>query len=313
MLPMSKRDSASAVEAVRRFNRFYTRRIGVLDEALLGSGLSLAEARVLWELGHEPGVTATALGARLSIDAGYLSRILRAFRARGWLGVRPAPRDARVRHLALTAAGRRRLAPLERGSRAQVAAMLADLGPTHRGRLLEAMGTVEALLDPAAALSPAFEIRAPRAGDFGWIVERHGALYAAERGWGPRFEGLVAEIVADFLRAHDPGRERAWIAQRGAERIGTVMLVRGSARVAQLRLLLVEPAARGLGVGSRLVDECIAFARAAGYARLMLWTQSVLVPARRLYAGKGLRLARREKHREFGVPLTGESWELALG
>jgi DNA-binding MarR family transcriptional regulator/N-acetylglutamate synthase-like GNAT family acetyltransferase len=300
------------IQAVRRFNRLYTRRIGVLDEALLGSGLALAEVRVLWEIGHAPGTAASALAERLAMDSGYLSRILRGFRARGWVEATASEEDARQRRLTLTAKGRRRLEPLERRSNAQVAAMLAELGPARGERLVEAMRSIQALLEPAGPVARPYAIREPRAGDFGWVVERHGAVYAGEYGWDTTFEGLVAEIVARYLRRHDPARERAWIAEREGDRIGCVFLVGQSRRVAQLRLLLVDPSARGLGVGSRLVDECIRFARDARYGRIVLWTQSILTAARSLYGRKGFRLVASEKHRSFGAELVGENWELDL-
>jgi DNA-binding MarR family transcriptional regulator/predicted N-acetyltransferase YhbS len=309
---------AGAVEAVRRFNRYYTRRIGVLEEGWLGSDLTLAETRVLWELGHAPGTTASVLAHDLGLDAGYLSRILRGFRARGYVEAQPASGDGRVRHLTLTARGRRRLAPLEARSSAQVRAMLAPLAAPRRSQLLDAMAAVQSLLGPdtpAAAGKPeaGVVLRAPRAGDFGWVVERHGAIYAREQGWDERFEGLVAKIVGDFLAARpDPVRERAWIAERGGERVGCVFLVRRSRASAQLRLLLVEPSARGHGVGSALVDACIDLARSAGYSNIVLWTQSVLHAARAIYAAKGFRRVASEKHAEFGTPLTGETWKLDL-
>ncbi|HSN22072.1 MAG TPA: helix-turn-helix domain-containing GNAT family N-acetyltransferase [Usitatibacter sp.] len=302
-----------AVAAVRRFNRFYTPRIGVLDEALLGTGLTLAEARVLWELGQEAGTTATRLEERLALDPGYLSRILRGLRERGWVRARRAAHDARLRELELTGKGRHALEPLERRTDEQVASLLGALGPAERDRLVASMGTIESLLGPRAAReSGPYALRAPRAGDWGWVVERHGALYAREYGWDATFEGLVAEIVAKFLRRNDPAREAAWIAERAGERIGCVFLVRRSARLAQLRLLLVEPSARAMGVGAALVGECIRFAREARYRRMTLWTQSILVAARRLYERNGFRLVERERHRSFGADLVGENWDLDL-
>ncbi|HUJ00488.1 MAG TPA: helix-turn-helix domain-containing GNAT family N-acetyltransferase, partial [Usitatibacter sp.] len=229
-----------------------------------------------------------------------------------WVRGVPAPGDARRRHLSLTAKGRRALAPLERRSRDEVAAMLAALAPGGRERLLEAMRTVQSVLAPARAAPGAYVLREPAAGDFGWIVERHGALYAREYGWDSSFEGLVAQIVAAYLRRHDATRERAWIAERGGERVGCVLLVERSARVAQLRLLLVEPSARGVGVGGQLVAECVRFARDAGYARIALWTQSILVAARAIYRAQGFRLVGRAPHESFGAKLVGETWELGL-
>lgn len=303
---------ADPVLAVRRFNRFYTRRIGVLDEALPGSALALAEARVLWELGHDPGASASRLEERLGIDAGYLSRILRGFRERGWVAARAAAGDARRRELHLTARGRAALAPLEKRTDAQVESMIAALGPAARDRLVEAMEAIESLLEPRPAPAWPYVLRDPRPGDFGWVVERHGAVYAREYGWDETFEGLVAEIVAKYLRRHDAARERVWIAERDGERIGCVFVVERSPRVAQLRLLLVEREARGMGVGGRLVGECVRFAREAGYARIVLWTQSVLVAARAIYRRHGFRLVERERHASFGADLMGENWALEL-
>jgi len=312
---MEHRSPAAAVEAVRRFNRYYTRRIGVLEEGWLGSDLTLAGTRVLWELGHAPGTTASALAAALGLDEGYLSRILRGFRARGWLEARPAPGDARVRLLELTARGRHRLASLEARSSAEVRAMLGPLDASGRDRLIESLSAVQSLLEaPAPAARPAdLVLREPRSGDYGWVVERHGAVYAREHGWGAAFEGLVAKIVGEYLaRAPDPARERAWIAESAGQRVGCVFLVRRTRASAQLRLLLVEPGARGLGIGSRLVDACIEFARAAGYSNIMLWTQSILRPARAIYAAKGFRRVASGRHAEFGTPLIGETWRLDL-
>ena len=302
------------IAAVRRFNRFYTRRIGVLEEHLASSPFSLAEARVLYELAHRPGATATALGTGLGLDAGYLSRILAGFMRRGLVARRRSRVDARQAHLSLTASGRAAFAKLDAASQRDVGALLARLPPVAQTRLVGAMRRVEGLLaDRAAAPHEApCVLRDPRPGDLGWVVERHGALYAQEYGWGVRFEALVAGIAARFVEHEDRTRERCWIAERDGERVGCVFLVKKSATVAQLRLLLVEPAARGLGLGRRLVDECTRFARRAGYRKVVLWTNSVLDAARHIYAAAGYRLVKRERHRDLGTDPVFEVWELEL-
>lgn len=304
--------AARRIAAVRRFNRFYTRRIGVLHEGLLRSPFSLTEARVLYELAHRENATATEIGGDLGIDAGHLSRILAGFAKRGFLGRTRSDRDGRRALLALTAKGRKTFAALDRRSRDEVAAMLAGLPETDRDRLVAAMDAIEGLLDPASGGGAPYVLRPHRPGDMGWIVHRHGALYAQEYGWDERFEGFVAGIAREFLEGHDAKCERCWIAERDGEIVGSVMLVRQSKAIAKLRLLLVEPKARGLGIGARLVDECIDFARRAGYAKIVLWTNSQLHAARRIYQDSGFRRTGRERHRSFGHDLVGETWELTL-
>jgi DNA-binding MarR family transcriptional regulator/GNAT superfamily N-acetyltransferase len=300
------------VAAVRRFNRFYTRRIGVLQEGLLDSAFSLAEVRVLFELAHRAGPTASDLAAELSLDPGYLSRILQRFIRAGLVARRRAAADARVHELALTARGRAAFGPLDRRSQREVAAMLTPLPDDAQARLVGAMTTIASLLGTAPTTRSACVLRAHRPGDMGWVVERHGALYAQEYGWDERFEGLVAEIVAQFIRSFEPRYERCWIAERDGQRVGSVFVVRKSATVAKLRLLLVDPAARGTGLGRQLVDECIAFAARAGYRTLTLWTQSNLTAARRIYEMAGFRLLAEDPHTSFGHDLVGETWSLAL-
>jgi DNA-binding MarR family transcriptional regulator/GNAT superfamily N-acetyltransferase len=305
------------VQAVRAFNRFYTRRIGVLGEHLLDSPYSLSEMRVLYELAHRDAPTASQLRTDLGVDAGYLSRILRRFE-RDRLIVRSRSRDDRRRRLLrLTARGRAAFAPLDRKARDEVQTMLAPVAPSARGELVAAMGRIERLLNrgiTAAASSEApFTLRAHRPGDMGWVVHRHGAIYAAEWGYNHEFEALVARIVADFLDHFDSGRERCWIAERQAEIVGFVFLVAKSRTVAKLRLLLVEPSARGLGLGRRLVEECIAFARSAGYRKITLWTQSELKAARAIYKQAGFECVSRKKNRSFGKDgLVAEIWDLKL-
>src|SRR5690606_18360269 len=300
------------VAAVRRFNRFYTRQIGVLEEGLAQSPFSLAEARVLYELAQRERPTAAELGRDLGLDAGYLSRILRGFEDKGLIARRPSDTDGRQSLVALPAAGRAAFDRLEQATRAQIAAMLQPLSARAQGRLLQAMATIEALLGGGGEPRVPYVLRPHQPGDLGWIVQRHGALYAEEYGFDETFEGLVAEIVAQFARGHDPARERCWIAERDGVAVGSVMLVRASDDVAKLRLLLVEPEARGLGIGARLVEECTRFARRAGYRTITLWTNSVLHAARRIYQNAGYRLVRAEPHHSFGHDLIGETWELTL-
>lgn len=303
--------------AVRAFNRFYTQRIGVLREHLLESQFPLTGVRVLYELAHWPTdgepASASELAARLALDEGYLSRILRGFQQRGLVRKKAAPADARRKSLALSERGRKLFAALEARSQAEVAAMLGKLSAAAQARLVEAMRTIGELLGQTSANArPAYVLRPLQPGDAGWVVHRHGVLYAQEYGYDERFEALVAEIVACFVQRFDPQRERCWIAEREGEIVGSVFLVRKSRSVAKLRLLLVEPHARGLGIGRRLVDECVRFARRAGYRKLTLWTQSDLTAARHLYARAGFRRVAGEPHESFGKKLVAETWELAL-
>jgi DNA-binding MarR family transcriptional regulator/GNAT superfamily N-acetyltransferase len=307
----------SRVAQVRRFNRFYTRAIGVLNEHHLQSPLSLSEVRVLYELAHaDPDRPASArvLASGLGIDEGYLSRILRGFVQRGWLRRQRSPSDRRRTLLSLTARGRKALAPLESRSHAQSAALLSALAPQAQQALTASMRTIEQLLEPAARIADREQVglREPLPGDLGWIIHRHGELYAQEYGYDARFEALVARIVADFVDHLRPGRERCWIAVRSDAIVGAVLVVRKTDSVAKLRLLYVEPAARGMGVGALLVDECIRFARATSYRKLMLWTQSELVAARALYARAGFEKRTSEPHQSFGRDLVAETWELRL-
>jgi DNA-binding MarR family transcriptional regulator/GNAT superfamily N-acetyltransferase len=309
---MSSDQLAARIEALRRFNRFYTRRIGVLREGLVDSPFSLAEARVLYEVAHRVDPTATELAGALALDAGYLSRLLRGLERQGVLARRRSDSDGRRSHLALTPRGRRAFAALDERSAAEVAAMLAAVPAPEHQRLVQAVETVQRLLEPAPEPRVPYLLRPHRPGDIGWVVSRHGALYAQEYGWDERFEAFVANIAAGFIERFDERRERCWIAERDGENVGSVFLVRKSATVAQLRMLIVEPRARGLGIGRRLVDECERFARDCGYRRIVLWTNSVLHAARRIYAGAGYRLVKEEPHRSFGQALVGQYWELVL-
>jgi len=300
------------VAAVRGFNRFYTQKIGVLSEGLLDSRFSLTEARVLYELANRDRPTATALCRDLGLDAGYLSRILRRFEQGGLLARAASKDDGRQSLLALTAKGRAAFAPLDGRSRQEIGALMGELGPFDQARLVAAMATIERLLGAGLQSNAPYILRPHRPGDMGWIVHRHGALYAQEYGWDERFEALVAEIVAKFIARFDPKTERCWIAERDGEIIGSVFLVKKSKTVAKLRLLLVEPSARGLGLGSRLVEECLRFARQAGYRKITLWTNDILHAARHIYVKAGFRKVGSERHHSFGHDLVGETWELTL-
>ena len=305
---------ARRVEAVRAFNRLYTQRIGILAEGYLDSPFSLAQVRVLYELAHRQEPTAAVLARDLDLDPGYLSRLLRGFERAALIAKRPSPSDGRERLLSLTPAGRAAFAPLEDASRRRVAALLESLSVPEQRRLVESLDLTGRLLHGERPDREPYLLRPHRPGDLGWIVQRHGAIYAEEYGWDETFEALVAEIVAHFLRNDDPRRERCWIAERNGENVGSVLLVRHPERegVAKLRLLLVEPAARGLGIGRRLVDECTRFARQAGYHTITLWTNSVLVSAIRIYQGAGYRLVQEEPHHSFGHDLVSQTWELTL-
>ena len=302
------------VEAVRRFNRFYTQQIGVLREGLLKSPYSLTEARVIYELAHHERTTATHLSRELGLDAGYMSRILRSFADRGLIERRPSATDGRRTLVSLTSRGESAFAELNAASRGEIEALLGSRSEEEQRRLLAAMETIQGLLAAAPEHRAPFILRPHRPGDMGWVVHRHGVLYAREYGWDETFEALVAEIVARFIREYDAARERCWIAEREGEPAGSVFLVRHPERegVAKLRLLLVEPTARGLGIGGRLVAECTRFAREAGYRRITLWTNSVLEGARRLYEREGYALVEEAAHRSFGAGLVGQTWELEL-
>jgi DNA-binding MarR family transcriptional regulator/predicted N-acetyltransferase YhbS len=297
------------VDAVRRFNRFYTRTVGALRPGLAGSPYPLPQARVLYELGQRRRCTATELGRELDLDPGYLSRLLQPLKRTGLVQAKRSARDARASVLSLTAKGRNAFRALDAKSRAEVSAMLGALADPDQARLVRAMQALERLLQGERA-EPV--LRAHRPGDMGWVVQAHGELYAREYGWDERFEALVAGIVAEFIAGFDPSRSRCWIAEIDGERVGSVFVVPQSRSVAKLRLLIVEPGARGRGLGRRLVQECIAFARSRGYRRLVLWTQSNLEAARAIYRGCGFELKKREKHATFGVKLTGEYWDLQL-
>jgi DNA-binding MarR family transcriptional regulator/GNAT superfamily N-acetyltransferase len=313
---MAEAALTSRVEAARHFNRFYTRQIGLLQEGLLHSPFSLTEVRVLYELAHRENPTASELGRELGLDAGYLSRMLRNFEQGGLLRRKSSQSDARSQLLELTPKGCNKFATLNIRAQQEVRAMLRTLSLKNQRELVEAMTAVEALLGTSSNVPPArkdqYVLRPHQAGDMGWVVHRHGALYSEEYGYDEHFEALVAKIVADFIQKFDAKRERCWIADKDGEIVGSVFLVRKSSTVAKLRLLLVEPAARGLGIGRRLVDECVRFARQAGYKKMTLWTQSELHAARHLYKQTGFHLAGRKRHRDFGKPSVAEVWDLKL-
>ena len=309
---MSPNNSDEEVAAVRAFNRFYTRKLGVLDQQLMKSPFSLSEARVLYELAYREDLSAKEIGAELGLDAGYLSRIVQNFDENGLITRKPLPADRRQFQLALTAKGLQAFARLERSMQDDIGAMLAALPRGGSARLVGAMAEIERLLGVSGAAAAPAILRTHRPGDMGWVVQSHGAFYASEYGFDSSFEALVAEIAAKFLTSFDASRERCWIAELDGVQVGSVFVVKHSDDVAKLRLLLVDPAGRGQKLGQRLVAECVAFARATGYRRMTLWTQSILVAARKIYQDAGFKLVATEPHRSFGQSLVGETWEREL-
>jgi DNA-binding MarR family transcriptional regulator/N-acetylglutamate synthase-like GNAT family acetyltransferase len=312
-MELSNSELEARVRAVRRFNRFYTRKIGVLKEGLLGSPLSLTEGRVLYELAQREQATASELAQELGLDSGYLSRMLKSFAAKGHIAKRASKSDARQMILTLTDRGREMFAKIDARSRDEIAALLTELPAAHQAQLVAALERAERLLGvrgQEAELS--YILRPHQPGDIGWIIHRHGVLYAEEYGLDATFEALVARIAGGFIENFDARRERCWIAERDGEIVGSVLLVRDSEEIAKLRLLFVEPKARNLGIGRRLVGECIGFARRAGYLKLTLWTNDVLISARRIYESAGFHLMREESHHSFGRDLVGQYWELPL-
>lgn len=311
MSAMETPSDAGTISAIRDFNRLYTRQLGLLDRSFLGSKLTLTEARVLYELANRADGTASEIATALHLDMGYLSRILGKFRRRGWLSRKASDADARRQHLRLSATGRAAFKPLDTGAKRQIAGMLAPLTPADRSSLVAAMHEVRrAVTTPDE--QPEVTLRDLKVGDIGWITHRQAILYAEEYGWDVTYEALVAKILSEFVSEFDPKRDGAWIAERGGAIIGSVFLVKVSKTVAKLRLLYVEPRARGSGTGRRLVQACIEGARARGYRKLELWTNDVLASARRIYQAEGFRLVRQEKHESFGKKLVGQFWELDL-
>ena len=305
-------DADARVAAIRAFNRFYTGKIGVLDEHFLRSDFSLAEGRVLYELAHRETASAAELARELALDPGYLSRLLAAFEKRGLISRKPSLADGRQTVIALTKKGRAAFAPLDRESAEAVAAMLAPLSDSDQQRLVAATGTITALLGDQPPSASSYILRAHQPGDIGWVTHRQGKLYAEEYGWDETYEALVADILSAFVKNFDRSRERAWIVEMEGAIVGSVFLVKQSDEVAKLRLLYVEPAARGHGIGTRLVEECVAFARGKGYRTLTLWTNDILASARRIYEGHGFRLISQGRNKGFGKNLVGQTWELTL-
>lgn len=302
------------VESVRKFNRFYTRQIGLLEDGFLHSPFSLTEVRVLYELAHHEQTTATHLAQELGMDGGYLSRLLRSFRQRGMVISTPSPSDRRQALLSLSDAGEREFAKLNGHQRRAIEELLVPLPSSERERLVAAMVSIEEVLGAKAEHKVPYILRPHQSGDMGWVIHRHGVLYNQEYGWDERFEALVASITAQFIEHFDPVRERCWIAERDGENVGSVFLVKHPDRpgIARLRLLLVEPRVRGLGIGGRLVHECTRFARRAGYHTITLWTNSVLHAARKIYENEGYKVVDEAPHHSYGHDLVGQTWELKL-
>ncbi len=301
------------IAAIRGFNRFYTRHLGLLDEGFLNSSLSLTQMRVLYELANRKQSTAAEVGNALGLDPGYLSRILSSFERDNLLDKKESPQDTRQTLLALTKKGRQAFEPLNARSDQQVRDILSKLSPGKQADLLHSMQTVESVLNPGTATAASYVLRHHRPGDMGWVVWRHGVLYFEEYGYDERMEAFIAGIVAEFIEKFDPAREACWIAEKDGENVGSVFLVKKTQTVAKLRLLLVEPSARGLGIGKRLVEECVRFARRAGYKKILLWTQSELIAARSIYQNAGFKVIARKKHSSWSrKDLVAETWELKL-
>ncbi len=309
---MGDADLYRRIEAVRRFNRFYTQQIGVLQERLLRSPFSLAEGRLIYELAHRGKTTATDLRAQLGLDPGYLSRLLQGLKNRGLIDRRVSREDGRQNLLSLNEKGKKAFATIHVRSRNEIGGMLNPLSPADQNRLVKAMDTIEELLGARPEQKAPYLFRPHQPGDMGWVVHRHGVIYSEEYRWDEQFEALVAGIVSKFIQKYDPQKERCWIAEKDGENVGSVFLVKRSKQIAKLRLLLVDPKARGLGIGSRLVEECIRFARQVGYRKIVLWTNHILLAARHIYEKAGFRLVHEEPHQSFGHDLIGETWELVL-
>jgi len=305
-------ETAASVEAMRAFNRFYTRHVGLLGERHLDSALTLTEVRVLYELAHGEVASPTDLARELSLDAGYVSRLLASLEGHGAVTRTKSPDDARRRVMTLTAKGRKAVSSLESKTQERLSTLIDAVPATARARLVQSMREIENVLAPSTSGAPVFKLRDPVPGDIGWIIHRQAALYTEEYGWDWTYEGLIATICGNFVKDFDPENERCWIAELDCSVVGSVFLVRKSARVAQLRLLYVEPSARGHGIGSKLVGACIAFARARGYRSMTLWTNDVLASARKIYQAAGFVLTKEEKHHSFGKDLVGQNWDLKL-
>ena len=303
---------AGEIAAIRGFNRFYTRKLGLIEPKLLHSPFTLQEARILYEIRHRAACTATDLTRDLGLDPGFVSRTLQALQRRQIVTRKPSKDDGRVNELSLTAKGRTAQAELERRTREKVGSLLAPLDEDQRAAVVRAMTTIEQTLERPKEKPAAVLLRSHRPGDIGWVVSSQAKAYAEEYGWDISYEALVAEICAQFIRNYDASREHCWIAEAGGEPLGSVFLVNGGDDVAKLRLLLVEKKARGLGVGRALVEQCISSARERGYRKMTLWTQSILVAARGIYQAAGFQRIKEEPHHSFGVDLVGETWEMKL-
>jgi DNA-binding MarR family transcriptional regulator/GNAT superfamily N-acetyltransferase len=300
------------IETIRAFNRFYTRQIGLLEEGLLKSSFTLTECRVLYELAHRTKPTAAQIAGSLALDAGYLSRILAKFERRKLVRRETSKSDVRAIHVSLTAAGRKAFAPLDTAAREQIDGLLKPLDARDVDAVTSAMGVLQRVLTGSGKAREPYRLRDLAPGDVGWIVHRQAVLYTREYGWDQTYEALVAEILAGFVKTFDKKRERGWVAEREGQIIGSVFVMRKSDDVAKLRLLYVEPSARGLGLGRRLVDECIRFARSKGFKKLTLWTNDCLVSARKIYQAAGFQLVGEEPHHSFGKDLMGQTWDLDL-
>jgi len=311
-MAVSIRHDAQHIAAVRRFNRFYTQKLGVLQPAWLDSPFSLSEARVLYEIKQRKEATASDIARDLGLDAGYMSRILRRFHKSGLVRKEVSSTDRRQSYLSVTARGRKAYAPLEQRAQQDIRALLRRLSASEQDRLVASMRAIEMMIAARTKAAGEIALRDPRPGDLGWVVARHAELYQREFGWADNFEGVCAQIVADFAASYDPKFDRGWIAEMDGQNVGCVFLVKDSAEVARLRLLLVEPVARGRGLGTRLTDECVRFARACGYRRITLWTHQVLTPARHIYQRAGFTLTSSEARRNFGQNVVSEHWDLVL-
>ena len=309
---MPEKGLLQRIEAVRQFNRFYTQKIGVLHEGLLKSPFSLTEVRVLYELAHKEKPVASGLAKDLGLDPGYLSRILAGFKSKNLVDSKPSEQDGRQSVLRLTETGKAAFEPLNGRARDEILSLLSSLNENEQIRLIEAMARIRELLSLRPKTEMPYILRPHQPGDMGWVVHRHGILYSQEYRWDETFEALVAGIVAKFIQGFDPKRERCWIAEIEGEIVGSVFLAKESETVSKLRLLLVEPKARGRGIGKRMVNECIRFARQAGYRKIILWTNNVLLAARRIYETAGFKIILEEPHHSFGHDLVGETWELEL-
>jgi DNA-binding MarR family transcriptional regulator/N-acetylglutamate synthase-like GNAT family acetyltransferase len=304
--------SQEHIKAIRHFNRFFTRQIGVLREGLLHSPYSLTEARIIFELANRENLTASDLGRELGLDAGYLSRILNKFARQNLIEKKPSDSDGRQRLINLTTEGQEAFSLLDSRSNDEISEMLDELSESDRMRLVDAMHTIEGILNHGLKYAESFYLRHHEAGDMGWVIQQHGTLYKQEYNWGESFEALVGQICVDFINTYNPEKERCWIAEMQGERVGSIFCVKKSDEVAKLRLLLVDPKARGWGLGTRLVEECIRFARQAGYQKVTLWTNDILVEARHIYEKKGFQLVEEESHHSFGHDLIGQNWDLML-